>query len=269
MSFKDIPYQERAKRVLQGAIKNNRVPNAYLFVGPKGTGKLKTALAFAMALNCEKENIDSCGRCSPCEKIKAGVHPDVINLVPKGTSIKIDEMRELKSLVRYGPSQGKWLVVIINDADKFTIEAANSFLKVLEEPPLRVLFILISAKEEAMPSTIVSRCQRIYFTEVERSGNKDIDPEEILWLYKEFDSIKDKSILDLLMFSSELNGKKERLEDFLDQVLDKYSEQLRSGKSMKEAIKIILDTQKKIRDRANLRLTLDLMCLKLKEVLNG
>ncbi|MCX5726213.1 MAG: DNA polymerase III subunit delta' [Candidatus Saganbacteria bacterium] len=269
MSFKDIPNQERVKRILAGATGNDRVPNAYLFAGPKGSSKLKTALALAGALNCEKGGVDSCGSCSTCEKIKGGIHPDVINFVPKGASIKIDEVRELRSFVRYGPSSGKWLVAIVHDADKFTIEAANSFLKVLEEPPPHVLFILISAKEKAILSTIVSRCQKIVFTEVEGQKNTDIGEGEILSLCKEFDSIKGKSIVDLLRMSFELQEKKDRVQDLLDQVLYKYAEDFRSGRSVKEAIKIILDTQSKIRDNANLRLALDLMCLKLKEAFNG
>lgn len=269
MSFRDIPYQERAKRILQGAIKNNRVPNAYLFVGPRNTGKSKVAQTLAMALNCEQGKVDSCDRCSPCRKIKEGIHPDVITLIPKGMNIKIGEIRELRTLVRYGPSLGRWLVAIIHEAEKFTIEAANSFLKVLEEPPPHVLFILISSRENAIPLTVVSRCQRVVFTERERYEKKEIDPEEISWLYREFDSIKDKNIVELLGFSSKLADRRDALEDLLDIVLFKYWDGLRDERGSKDAIKIILDTQKRVRNRANLRLSLDLMCLKLKGVFSG
>lgn len=269
MSFKDIPYQERAKRILQGAIKNNRIPNAYLFVGPGNTGKSKVAQTLAMALNCEQGRADSCGRCSPCRKIKDGIYPDVIALIPKGMNIKIGEIRELRTLVRYGPSLGRWLVAIIHEAEKFTIEAANSFLKVLEEPPPSVLFILISSRENAIPLTVVSRCQRIIFTEREKYEKKEIDSDEISWLYREFDSIKDKNIIELLGFSSELADRRDALEDLLDIVLFKYWDRLKDERESRDAIKIILDTQKRVRDRANLRLSLDLMCLKLKEVFSG
>lgn len=138
-------------RVLTGIARNGRIANAYLFAEGEAEAKLAAARAFAQAINeTKKEN-----------------HPDIIVIerLEDAETIKIEQVRELKDLTRYGPTQGKYQVVIIKDADLMRPETANSFLKLLEEPPPRVTFILLSERENTLPSTIRSRCQRIVFPE--------------------------------------------------------------------------------------------------------
>jgi len=231
--FKDIPGQERVKRILEGAIRNNRIPHAYLFTGPELAPKEAVARTLAKVLDV----------------------PYVLNLKPEGTTIKIEQIRELRQLIRYGPSEGRWLVAIIQEAEAMTQEAANSFLKALEEPPPRILFILITSAEDALPLTIISRCQKIIFAEVET----EVKPEE--WINQEFKNLKSKDLVDLLKLSEMLSQHKAEIEDLLYGLVCKY----RSEFNLK-AVKALMETIKSIKKRANLRLSLDLMCLKLKEV---
>ena len=163
MSFKEIKGQPRAIKILQKEIATSSLSGAYLFVGPTGIGKTLTALAFTKALNCKIGGPDSCDRCSSCRKIDHLNHPDVRVITPEEGSIKIEQIRDLKRGAGYKLFEGKKKVWIIEEADKFTLEAANSLLKVLEEPPPDVVFILISETQEKLLPTILSRCEIIRF----------------------------------------------------------------------------------------------------------
>ena len=163
MSFKEIKGQPRAIKILQKEIATSSLSGAYLFVGPTGIGKTLTALAFTKALNCKIGGPDSCDRCSSCRKIDHLNHPDVRVITPEEGSIKIEQIRDLKRGAGYKLFEGKKKVWIIEGADKFTLEAANSLLKVLEEPPPDVVFILISETQEKLLPTILSRCEIIRF----------------------------------------------------------------------------------------------------------
>lgn len=163
MSFKEIKGQPRAIKILQKEIATSSLSGAYLFVGPTGIGKTLTALAFTKALNCKIGGPDGCDRCSSCRKIDHLNHPDVRVITPEEGSIKIEQIRDLKRGAGYKLFEGKKKVWIIEEADKFTLEAANSLLKVLEEPPPDVVFILISETQEKLLPTILSRCEIIRF----------------------------------------------------------------------------------------------------------
>ena len=163
MSFKEIKGQPRAIKILQKEIATSSLSGAYLFVGPTGIGKTLTALAFTKALNCKIGGPDSCDRCSSCRKIDHLNHPDVRVITPEEGSIKIEQIRDLKRGAGYKLFEGKKKVWIIEEADKFTLEAANSLLKVLEEPPPDAVFILISETQEKLLPTILSRCEIIRF----------------------------------------------------------------------------------------------------------
>lgn len=148
---------------------SGRIAYSYLFVGPESTGKKTTALNFAKVLNCnnplyyDQELIDCCDSCEGCKKINSSCHPDVKIVEPMGNSLRIDQMREIQENIQFKPLMGKWQIVIIEQSEKMTEEAANSMLKLLEEPPSYIVLILISTNLYLLPSTIVSRCQLYRF----------------------------------------------------------------------------------------------------------
>ena len=163
MSFEEIKGQARAIKILQKEIATSSLSGAYLFVGPTGVGKALTALTFTKILNCKSDQLDSCDRCSSCRKIDHLNHPDVRVIIPEEGSIKIEQIRDLKRQTGYKLFEGKKKVWIIKEADKLTLEAANSLLKILEEPPPDTVFILISKTQERLLPTILSRCEIIRF----------------------------------------------------------------------------------------------------------
>ncbi|PTX55213.1 DNA polymerase III delta prime subunit [Melghirimyces profundicolus] len=163
MSFDKVTGQERVVRLLKNALRNQRVAHAYCFAGRKGTGKEKTALEFAKALNCLHSSDEPCDRCRSCRRIDHGNHPDVTLVEPDGQTIKIGQMRELQRKFSYSPSEESMPVVILRQAEAFTLPAANSLLKFLEEPTARIVAILLTENLHALLPTILSRCQLIRF----------------------------------------------------------------------------------------------------------
>ncbi|MEW6616127.1 MAG: DNA polymerase III subunit delta' [Thermodesulfobacteriota bacterium] len=163
MSFKDVLGQDRQIEIIKKAIKNNRVPHAYLFLGEEGVGKRRVALTLAKALNCSAELADSCDECISCRKIINGNHPDVTVVEPEGISIKIDQIREMQRFLKYKPYEGKKRVCIIPNAEKMNPAAANSILKTLEEPSPDIILILITASSHLLLPTVSSRCQKLKF----------------------------------------------------------------------------------------------------------
>ena len=163
MSFDDIRNQDDPIKFLKAAIKNEKLSHAYIFAGPRGCGRSLLARNFAKAVNCEREKNVPCDSCASCKKIDKDSHPDVrwIRKDEKGKQIKISEMRELQSQIILKPYEGRYKVCIIVDAELMTTEAANSFLKTLEEPPCASLLILITEKPKDLLPTIVSRCQTV------------------------------------------------------------------------------------------------------------
>ncbi len=164
MSFEQIKGQKQAIRIIQKDLMRKSISGAYLFAGPSGVGKKLVATNFAKAINCKEEGIDSCGQCSSCQKIDKRNHPDVQVTHAEGNSIKIEQTREIKRGMGYKVYEGKKKIWILEDAEKLTIEAANSLLKFLEEPPSNAVIILISHSPEKLPFTIVSRCKIVRFS---------------------------------------------------------------------------------------------------------
>jgi DNA polymerase-3 subunit delta' len=145
-------------------VARSRVPHALLFTGEAGIGKIRVARAFAKILHCaEMQEEDSCDQCSSCRKIDSGQAPDLLWVKKEGTFIKIDQVRQIKERLRYRPFEAPWRVVVIEDAHDLKEEAANAFLKILEEPPGQNIFILISLEPRMILPTIVSRCCHIRF----------------------------------------------------------------------------------------------------------
>ncbi|NTW06001.1 MAG: DNA polymerase III subunit delta' [Peptococcaceae bacterium] len=167
--FKDIIGQGETIRTLRGAIEAQRVAHAHIFSGPKGVGKMTTALAFARALLCLSPiEFDGCGKCNNCQRVELGSHPELMIIKPKGTSVKLLQIRDMSSGLQFGPKEGTWAVRIIDDADTMTPEAANSLLRILEEPLPGVVFILLTSRPQAVLPTVLSRCQQQHFQSLSR-----------------------------------------------------------------------------------------------------
>jgi DNA polymerase-3 subunit delta' len=159
MIWNTIYGRQELVQTLQGALEARQIAHAYLFYGPDGIGKKTIARVWATALNCTGAGQKGCGVCAACRKALQGTHPDLHWLQPEGKSLKIDQMRQLKKLAYLKPREGKYQVFILEQADALTAEAANSLLKVLEEPPPGSLFILLAQHPALLPATVVSRCQ--------------------------------------------------------------------------------------------------------------
>jgi DNA polymerase-3 subunit delta' len=172
MPFRDLIGQPHARRLLQGALRSGRISHAYLFVGPAGVGRQTAARAFAQALLCTAGGgDDACGTCPACHKVAVGTHPDLRVITPgraesggERRAVAIDQVRDLKHEAAYPPYEAKWKVFIIADTEQMRAEAANSLLKVLEEPPSRSVIILLSESTEALVPTLVSRSQLVRFS---------------------------------------------------------------------------------------------------------
>ncbi|MDR7593231.1 MAG: DNA polymerase III subunit delta' [Armatimonadota bacterium] len=172
MAFRDVVDQHHAVRLLRTAVRTGRPSHAYLLVGPVGVGRRTLALAFAQYLNCPQADRDACGVCRDCVRIAQGQHPDVRVLdmaadrwfIPpprehRGREIPIDQVRALRQDAAYPPYEGRVKVYIIADAELLSPGAANSLLKVLEEPPPDVVIVLIAESTVSLPPTVLSRCQ--------------------------------------------------------------------------------------------------------------
>ena len=164
VQFSRIVGQEKAKRIVGKAILNRRVPHAYLFTGIAGVGKTSLGIAIAASLNCrERKGAEACGECSSCRQIMNGHFPELFVIRPEGDVIKIDQIREAQDSMRFAPMAGGHRVIILDQADTMTEEAANAFLKTLEEPPNSNLLILNAVEPANLLPTIVSRCQKVRF----------------------------------------------------------------------------------------------------------
>ncbi|OQX13475.1 MAG: DNA polymerase III subunit delta' [Desulfobulbaceae bacterium A2] len=182
--------QERPLRLLQRALAGDRLAHAYLLRGPEGVGKRSCARALAAAVLCQQGIFGGCGACPACRKLRQSLHPDFVHLAPQGTAIKIDQVRGLKEALRFAPLLGERRVVLLERVQAMRPEAANSLLKVLEEPPPGNLLLLTADENEPILSTIASRCQLLAFgplprelaAQVLRRERPELDPVEALAL---------------------------------------------------------------------------------------
>jgi DNA polymerase-3 subunit delta' len=153
--------QDKVLSLLDYSLKTDAIAHAYLLVGPRHVGKGTLAINLAQALNCDGPELP-CGQCRSCQRILEGKHADVTPIgLDSKTEIGIDDIRGLQRLANLPPYEGKCKVFIIDDAEYLSTEAANSLLKILEEPPPRVVWLLLAAEEEKLLPTIISRCQRL------------------------------------------------------------------------------------------------------------
>lgn len=221
LSFKEVAGQKAIVTTLENAIKTNRIAHAYLFAGPRGTGKTTMAKLFAKALNCEEGLGHQCNRCANCLEINAGSHPDVIE-IDAASNNGVDDVRDLIEKINYSPIKGKYKIYIIDEVHMMTSSAFNALLKTLEEPPQNVIFILATTEPHKVIPTILSRCQRYNFSKVSDADIK----ERLITIFKEEHVDYEDKALDMLIKIAD-GGVRDAL-SMLEQVL------AFSGNSLKE-----------------------------------
>jgi DNA polymerase-3 subunit delta' len=278
MTFDKIIGHARQKEFLRRTLAHNKLAHAYLFEGPQGVGKRLTALALARSIFCLEGT--GCKECVPCRKIDHNNHPDLHILEPDGKQIKIEQIRNLQKTLAFKPVESTRRICLIDQADKMNPAAANSLLKTLEEPSAETLIILISARPEALLTTVLSRCQRLPFSRLPQSCIEstlisqrsytqkeahiiaaladgsfqlalDRDPayylERRIEILKNVTALSPGSILPLMELAKELSAEKETIPDTLELLQAFYRDLLLYQHNLPEEYFINIDLQDKIR----------------------
>ena len=242
-TFDDVVGQNVIVQILKNSIKNNKLSHAYLFAGPRGTGKTSIAKILAKTINCENlNNLKPCDNCVNCTQFNNNQLTDVIE-IDAASNNGVDEIRELKNKISLAPNTGKYKVYIIDEVHMLTVGAFNALLKTLEEPPKHIIFVLATTELQKIPSTIISRCQCFDFKRIPSNlifeHLKDVAEKEKI-------SIDDNSLKEIAYLSE--GGMRDAL-SILDQVSSFSDKKIIindvhevSGTLPKEEIKTILES---------------------------
>lgn len=217
--FKDVVGQEHITKTFKNALSKDKISHAYLFTGPRGTGKTTVAKIIAKAANCEEAPIsEPCNECSSCKSINSGFDSDIFE-IDAASNNGVDEIREIRDKVKYAPTAGRFKVYIIDEVHMLSTGAFNALLKTLEEPPKHAIFILATTEPHKIPATIISRCQRFDF--------RSISIKDIIYRTKQIVNLENINIEEQAIITIAKNaqgGMRDAL-SLLDQAIS-YSEHL-------------------------------------------
>lgn len=293
--FQNLVGNEKVKEILSKTLKSNSVLHSYLFVGTEGIGKRLFAKEFAKAILCENKENKPCNACKSCVEFKNDNNPDFMIIEPDGNSIKIEQVRFLIQKISEKPISSEHKVYIINDSDKMTVEAQNSLLKTLEEPPEYACLILITSNESKLLNTIKSRCTKIFFNKIEDSKieeyvrnnvTNDVTKSMIkasqgsigkalkLQNFKEaysnieelVEQLDKKDLLYIMNKSEILTKEKENIYEILEYI----NVILYNTKEIRKlnCIKIVEETKKRLLSNSNFDMTIDNLLIKMWEEVN-